>query len=54
VLLIPSKSLLGLQDTAHWCFAAFLKLVSMKFIVDESEDFVPAALNCDYIIVTNI
>jgi len=26
----------------------------MKFIVDESEDFVPAALNCDYIIVTYI
>jgi len=28
----------------------------MKFIVDvvdESEDSVPAALNCDYVIVTN-
>jgi hypothetical protein len=54
VLLIPSKSLLGLQDTACWCFAAFLKLKNMKFIVGESEYFVPAALNRDYVIVTNI
>jgi hypothetical protein len=54
VLLIPSKRLLGLQDTARWCFAAFLNLVNMKFIGDESEDFVPAALNCDYFMVTNI
>ena len=44
MLLIPLKSLLGLQDTARWCFAAFLKLVNMKFTVNESEDLVPAAL----------
>jgi hypothetical protein len=57
VLLIPLKSFLGLEDTSHRGCAAFLKLVNMKFIVDvvdESEDFVPAALNCDYVIVTNI
>ena len=54
MLLIPSERLLGLQDTARGCFAAFLKLVNTKFIVDESENFVLVALNCDYVIVTNI
>jgi hypothetical protein len=44
----------GFQDTARRCFAAFLKLVNMKLTVDESEDFVPAALDCDYVIVTKI
>ena len=54
MLLFCLKSLLGLKDTSHRDCAAFLKLVNMKFIVAESEDFVPAALNCDCVIVTNI
>jgi len=48
--------LLGLKDTSHQGCAAFLKLDNSKFIVDivdESEGFVPAALNCDCVIVTN-
>jgi hypothetical protein len=45
---------LGLQDTLHRGCATFLKLDNMKFSADESEDFVPADLNCDYVIVINI
>lgn len=54
MLLIPSKILLELKDTSCQGCIAFLKLVNMKFTVDESEEFVPAALSSDYVIVTNI